>query len=90
VSLRVDQVTGRRDAGEQLRDGSTLAADALAQFRAGNTAQAFRLVTRARLALAAAQGELTRAARAEFDMGPVTAAAALAAKPRREQGGCPA
>jgi len=84
MSKAVDQVTGRRSAGDQLAEGIKFATAAMAEFVSGEVAPAFRLLTRARTALAAAQGEMARTARAELAIGE-----ANAHKPAREQAGCP-
>jgi hypothetical protein len=65
-SGRIDgEATGRcmtkmREIGQHLGDAAADVTHALAHWREGDLADAFRLVVRARLSLAAAQGALTR------------------------------
>jgi hypothetical protein len=78
-------MSAQDDVGRHLSQAVEDATAAQAQWRNGDLQQAFRLVVRARVQLAAAQGTLNRLAREEIEFmrapSPVT---------QRERGGAPA
>jgi hypothetical protein len=79
--------TPTREIGAHLDAAATAITHALAHWREGDLADAFRLVVKARVQLAAAQGGLTRVGAEEI--AHIRGASATLKHPR-EQGGAPA
>jgi hypothetical protein len=78
--------TAMREIGDHLDAACAHASHALAHWREGDLVEAFRLVAKARIQLAAAQGGLTRVGAADA----LLIRGASPHKHRSEQGGAPA
>jgi hypothetical protein len=79
--------TPMREIGDHLDAACAAASHALAHWREGDLVEAFRLVVKARVQLAAAQGGLMRAGAADLLL---MRGGAAGAKHPSEQGGAPA